>query len=100
MADANKRGLVSWDDFTIFQSLLKRPDADYLIAFQYFDSDKSGTIDFDEFKSVFNANVSPSAIPFNFDCDWVRLYLGKKNGAHVLGCACDPVFFNVWNAGG
>ena len=24
VADANKRGLVSWDDFTVFQTLLKR----------------------------------------------------------------------------
>ena len=23
--------------------------------------------------------------------DWVKLYLGKKNGAHVLGCTCFPV---------
>ena len=37
VADANKRGLVSWDDFTVFQTILKRPDADYWIAFQYFD---------------------------------------------------------------
>ena len=37
VADASKRGLVSWDDFTIFQTILKRPDADYWIAFKYFD---------------------------------------------------------------
>ena len=37
VADGTKRGLVSWDDFTVFQTLLKRPDADYWIAFQYFD---------------------------------------------------------------
>lgn len=37
VADSNKRGLVSWDDFNVFQTLLKRPDADYWIAFQYFD---------------------------------------------------------------
>ena len=37
VADASRRGLVSWEDFTVFQTLLKRPDADYLIAFQYFD---------------------------------------------------------------
>jgi solute carrier family 25 aspartate/glutamate transporter 12/13 len=29
--------LVSWDDFTVFETLLKRPDADYWMAFQYFD---------------------------------------------------------------
>jgi solute carrier family 25 aspartate/glutamate transporter 12/13 len=37
VADAAKRGLLSWDDFVVFQTLLKRPDADYYIAFQYFD---------------------------------------------------------------
>ncbi|KAI0319425.1 mitochondrial inner membrane protein [Amylostereum chailletii] len=85
VADSAKRGLVSWDDFTIFQTLLKRPDADYYMAFQYFDVDNSGTITFDEFKNVFMANVGQDAIPFDFDCDWVKLYLGKKNGTHVLG---------------
>ena len=37
IADASRRGLVSWTDFTVFQTLLKRPDADYWMAFQYFD---------------------------------------------------------------
>ncbi|KAH9984413.1 hypothetical protein BJV77DRAFT_185234 [Russula vinacea] len=85
VADITKRGLLSWDDFVVFQTLLKRPDADYYIAFQYFDVDGSGTITFDEFKSVFSAEIGPDAIPFNFDCDWVKLHLGKKSGAHVLG---------------
>lgn len=85
VADTNKRGLVSWDDFVVFETILKRPDADYWIAFQYFDVDESGTISYDEFKNVFNANIGPDAIPFDFECDWVKLYLGKKNGAHVLG---------------
>ncbi|TDL28085.1 mitochondrial carrier [Rickenella mellea] len=85
VADSHRRGLVSWDDYTVFQTLLKRPDADYWIAFQYFDVDRSGTITFDEFKNVFSANLGPDAIPFDFDCDWVKLYLGKKDGAHVLG---------------
>ncbi|KAL4070705.1 mitochondrial carrier domain-containing protein [Scleroderma citrinum] len=85
VADASKRGLVSWEDFTVFETMLKRPDADYWIAFQYFDVDNSGTITLDEFKNVFTANVSTSVVPFDFDCDWVKLYLGKKNGTHVLG---------------
>lgn len=37
VADIAKRGLLSWDDFMIFQTVLKRPDAEYYIAFQYFD---------------------------------------------------------------
>ncbi|KAJ4472603.1 mitochondrial carrier domain-containing protein [Lentinula edodes] len=85
VADSSKRGLVSWEDFIVFETLLKRPDADYWMAFQFFDVDNSGYIDFDEFKNVMSANIGSDAIPFDFDCDWVRLYLGKKNGAHVLG---------------
>ncbi len=37
VADISRRGLVSWDEFVVFETLLKRPDADYWIAFQYFD---------------------------------------------------------------
>ena len=37
VADSGKRGLVSWDDFVIFETILKRPDADYYMAFEYFD---------------------------------------------------------------
>ncbi|KAJ7161297.1 mitochondrial carrier domain-containing protein [Mycena crocata] len=85
VADASRRGLVSWEDFVVFETVLKRPDADYWMAFQYFDVDHSGFIDYNEFKTVFSANVGPDAIPFDFDCDWVKLYLGKKNGSHVLG---------------
>ena len=29
--------------------------------------DRSGYITFDEFKTVFSANIGPDAIPFNFD---------------------------------
>nr|VWO94345.1 Calcium dependent mitochondrial carrier protein [Ganoderma boninense] len=82
VADANKRGLVSWDDFVVFETILKRPDADYWIAFRYFDVDESGTISYDEFKHVLNAGIGPDAIPFDFDCDWAKLFLGK-NGAHL-----------------
>ncbi|KAJ9102397.1 hypothetical protein QFC21_002797 [Naganishia friedmannii] len=90
VADINARGLVSWEDFTVFETLLKRPDADYQIAFQYFDSDSSGTISFDEFKGIFSHAIgsgTPDSIPFDFDCDWVKLYLGKRGGqqSHVLG---------------
>ncbi|KAJ7786601.1 mitochondrial carrier domain-containing protein [Mycena metata] len=44
VADTSRRGLVSWEDFT-------RPDADYWMAFQYFDVDHSGFIDYNEFKT-------------------------------------------------
>lgn len=37
VADRLRRGQVLWDDFFIFETILKRPDAEYWIAFQYFD---------------------------------------------------------------
>jgi hypothetical protein len=37
VADKSRRGLVSWDDFLVFETSLKRPDADYWVAFQFFD---------------------------------------------------------------
>ncbi|KAH6917029.1 mitochondrial inner membrane protein [Coprinopsis sp. MPI-PUGE-AT-0042] len=85
VADTSRRNFISWEDFVVFETLLKRPDADYWMAFQYFDVDHSGNIDYEEFRSVLAANIGPESIPFDFDCDWVKLYLGKKNGTHVLG---------------
>ncbi|KAK1926724.1 putative mitochondrial inner membrane protein [Papiliotrema laurentii] len=85
VADSSRRGLVSFEDFVVFETLLKRPDADYQLAFQVFDVDASGTIDFDEFKAVLSANTAASGIPFDFDTAWMKLYVGKRGGRHVLG---------------
>ncbi|KAK9900131.1 mitochondrial carrier [Cystobasidium minutum MCA 4210] len=87
VADINKRGRVSWDDFTVFETILKRPDAPYEIAFRWFDTDNNGLVTFDEFQEVFKATMSKESIPFNFDSPWVTLYLGKKDGVHVLDYA-------------
>ncbi|KAF8177257.1 hypothetical protein BJ912DRAFT_930461 [Pholiota molesta] len=63
----------------------------------------SGYIDYNEFKTVFSANLGPDALPFDFDwsarhasaaplsphslsacSDWIKLYLGKKSGSHLM----------------
>ncbi|BEI94504.1 uncharacterized protein CcaverHIS019_0700760 [Cutaneotrichosporon cavernicola] len=84
VADIKKRGLVSFNDFVLFETLLKRPDADYQLAFSVFDVDASGTIDYEEFKHVMGNNIKDSGIPFNFECDWSKLYLGKRGKTHTL----------------
>ena len=48
VADASRKGRVTLDEFIAFESLLKRPDADYLVAWKIFDIDNDGTISFDE----------------------------------------------------
>ncbi|KAF8323685.1 mitochondrial carrier [Clavulina sp. PMI_390] len=85
VADRTKAGKISWDDFYLFETILKRPDAEYWIAFQYFDVDGNGNISADEFQNVFSQNLGPGSIPFSFDSDWLKLYLGKRDGNHVLG---------------
>lgn len=55
------------------------------VAFKYFDEDSNGDVTFDEFKRVFSQNLKPDSIPFTFDSPWVRLFLGKRGGQHVLG---------------
>jgi solute carrier family 25 aspartate/glutamate transporter 12/13 len=55
------------------------------IAFRFFDLDGNGAVSFDEFKRAYSANLGPDAIPFDFESDWVKLYLGKVGGQHVLG---------------
>ncbi|TXT09606.1 uncharacterized protein COLE_03540 [Cutaneotrichosporon oleaginosum] len=84
VADAKKRGLVSFNDFVLFETRECGPDADYQLAFSVFDADASGTIDYEEFKNVMGNNIKDSGIPFNFDCDWSKLYLGKRGNAHTL----------------
>jgi solute carrier family 25 (mitochondrial aspartate/glutamate transporter), member 12/13 len=43
VADTSRRNFISWEDFVVFETLLKRPDADYWMAFQYFDVCVPGT---------------------------------------------------------
>ncbi|WVN89861.1 uncharacterized protein L203_105091 [Cryptococcus depauperatus CBS 7841] len=85
VADSSDRGLVSFEDFVVFETCKRTPDADYQLAFQVFDVDASGSIEFDEFKHVLSANIAASNIPFDFDCNWMKLYVGKRGDRHVLG---------------
>lgn len=60
------------------------------IAFRVFDTNGDGQVLFDEFKNSFQQMRGPDAIPFDFDSPWVKLYLGKQDGGHVLGFKCVP----------
>ncbi|CAO3681047.1 unnamed protein product [Umbelopsis vinacea] len=82
--DKGEKGYLSFNDFIIFQNLLSKPDAEYEIAFKLFDSAGSGKITFDQFKQVLSSNLPPEAVPFDFDCDWLKLYIGNKEGHHEL----------------
>ncbi|CAH7686046.1 mitochondrial carrier domain-containing protein [Phakopsora pachyrhizi] len=84
IADLKKTGKVTWDQFVVFQTLLKKPDAEFEVAFKYFDQDSNGEVTFEEFKKVFSDNLGPGSLPFTFESPWVKLFLGKRGGLHVL----------------
>ncbi|KAF9297077.1 mitochondrial aspartate-glutamate transporter agc1 [Linnemannia elongata] len=84
VADQSKSGILSMSDFTVFENLLTRPDADYEIAFRLFDTAGSGKITREQFKQILSANIGKDAIPFDFECEWLKLYTGGKTAAHEM----------------
>ncbi|ORZ06931.1 mitochondrial carrier domain-containing protein [Absidia repens] len=84
IAAASNKDQISFNDFVIFQNLLSKPDAEYEVAFRLFDVNNTGKITFDQFKQVLSSNLPSDAVPFDFDCDWLKLYIGSKDGHYQL----------------
>jgi len=85
VADTKRRGLVTFDEFVAFETLLKQPDAEFRVAFALFDVDGNGELTFDEFKEVFSRNLGPKSLPFDFETRWLKMYMGQRTGQHVMG---------------
>ncbi|GBO05817.1 Calcium-binding mitochondrial carrier protein Aralar1, partial [Araneus ventricosus] len=68
--------LVSFLEFQAFESVLCRPDALYITAFQLFDTNGSGTITCDEFEEIIKHTTLHEQIPFNFGSEFLRLHFG------------------------
>ncbi|KAG1524521.1 hypothetical protein G6F52_004122 [Rhizopus delemar] len=84
LADRKGKDWVTFDDFVIFQDLISKPDAEYEVAFRLFDINGTGKVTFDQFKQVLSSHMPTDAVPFDFDCDWLKLYIGSKEGHHEL----------------
>ncbi|KAF9334190.1 mitochondrial aspartate-glutamate transporter agc1 [Podila minutissima] len=84
VADQTKSGVLSLSDFTVFQNLLSHPDAEYEIAFRLFDTAGTGAITRDQFKQILSANIGSDAVPFDFECEWLKLYAGSKDATHEM----------------
>ncbi|KAG0219770.1 mitochondrial aspartate-glutamate transporter agc1 [Mortierella sp. GBA43] len=84
VADQSKKGLLSLSDFVVFENLLSLPDAEYEIAFRLFDTEGSGKISKEQFKQILSANIGKDAIPFDFECEWLKLYTGGKDATHDM----------------
>ena len=69
-------------DWNNFNNLLAKPDAEYEIAFRLFADPVTGQVDFNEFKEVYARNKT--GIPFDWDSDWAKLYVGGKRHRHAM----------------
>ena len=59
------------------------PDALYKTAFQLFDTNGNGTVSFDEFLGILSKTTLHKKIPFNYDCDFIKLYFGKNKDRQI-----------------
>ncbi|KAK7427928.1 mitochondrial aspartate-glutamate transporter agc1 [Neonectria magnoliae] len=84
VADTKSAGKVSLADWGIFENLLAKPDAEYEIAFRLFDVERNGHIKYDDFRTLYELNKGPNNIPFDWDSEWAKLYIGSKKNRHTL----------------
>jgi solute carrier family 25 aspartate/glutamate transporter 12/13 len=84
VADRRGTGRISLTDWSVFENLLTKPDAEYEIAFRLFDVDRTGTVKYDDFRRLYELNRGETSIPFDWDCEWAKLYIGSKKKRHDL----------------
>ncbi|KAL1311138.1 hypothetical protein AAFC00_001340 [Neodothiora populina] len=84
VADRSKSGRVTLSDWSTFNNLLAKPDAEYEIAFRLFADPKTGMVDFKSFKDAYARNRNPDTIPFDWDSNWASLYIGDSKNRHSM----------------
>jgi solute carrier family 25 aspartate/glutamate transporter 12/13 len=82
VADRQRRGTVNFQDWMAFENLLAKPDAEYDIAFRLFDTEGTGSVNYDTFQKIFSQR--DGGLPFNWNCDWATLYVGASKSRHGL----------------
>jgi len=84
VADRKGSGKVTLADWAAFENILNKPDAEYEIAFRLFDVARTGSVKYDDFRNLYQLNKGPDNIPFDWECQWAKLYIGDKSKRHVL----------------
>ncbi|KAJ6085993.1 hypothetical protein N7486_010274 [Penicillium sp. IBT 16267x] len=84
VADRRRHGKLSLSDWTTFENLLTKPDAEYEIAFRLFDLDGSGSVKFDTVQGLYNLNKTADSIPFDWNSEWASLYTGRTKTRHDM----------------
>ncbi|KRX94604.1 putative calcium-binding mitochondrial carrier K02F3.2, partial [Trichinella pseudospiralis] len=84
-ADKDKDGLISFEDFSQFESMLRSPDALYLISFEMFKSSNTqpSQISFQDFQDVVSLTESGKLYPLQSDSDFIVRYFGKDRRRQI-----------------
>ena len=72
------------NDWHTFENLLAKPDAEYEIAFRLFDEDGDGLVAFEDFNRILQQNKGADTIPFDWNSEWAKLYVGGKKHRHEM----------------
>uniref|UniRef100_A0A8B9KIN4 Solute carrier family 25 member 13 n=1 Tax=Astyanax mexicanus TaxID=7994 RepID=A0A8B9KIN4_ASTMX len=83
VVNQTKNGLISFQEFVAFESVLCAPDALFMVAFQLFDKTGNGVATFEDVKQVFGQTTIHQHIPFNWDSEFVQLHFGKDRKKHL-----------------
>ncbi|MFT7799534.1 calcium-binding mitochondrial carrier protein Aralar1-like [Arapaima gigas] len=83
VADTTKDGLISFPEFLAFESILCVPDALFIVAFQLFDKTGTGDISFENVRDIFSQTTVHHHIPFNWDCEFIKLHFGHDRKKHL-----------------
>ncbi|CAL9690253.1 unnamed protein product [Knipowitschia caucasica] len=83
VADTTKDGLISFQEFLAFESVLCVPDALFIVAFQLFDKTGTGDITFENVRDIYSQTTVHHHIPFNWDCEFIRLHFGHKRNKRL-----------------
>uniref|UniRef100_A0A4W4E6Y7 EF-hand domain-containing protein n=1 Tax=Electrophorus electricus TaxID=8005 RepID=A0A4W4E6Y7_ELEEL len=83
VADTTKDGLISFQEFLAFESVLCLPDALFIVAFQLFDKTGTGDVSFENVRDIFSQTTVHHHIPFNWDCEFIRLHFGHDRSKHL-----------------
>lgn len=81
--DTSRDNMISFAEFQAFEALLCLPDAMYALAFQIFDRNGNGHITCDEFEDIIKHTTLNREIPFDFDCEFIKLHFGKKKDRKI-----------------
>uniref|UniRef100_A0A672MTV6 Calcium-binding mitochondrial carrier protein Aralar1-like n=1 Tax=Sinocyclocheilus grahami TaxID=75366 RepID=A0A672MTV6_SINGR len=77
VADTTKDGLISFQEFLAFESVLCVPDALFIVAFQLFDKTGTGCVSFENVRDIFSQTTVHHHIPFNWNCEFIHLHFGN-----------------------